>query len=181
MGRSVSSFFRRVCISLVGFFLAGCHRHELTWDESRLEGLRVRAEAHLVGPSRDTISIWVTSVNTTAQTRSLSFSACGDVTARVMSTKVRNGRPLHIWDYAATLQRPRMVPGEISFGCSLIMSTALKARDSVTLVSLSFPVSKVLGDSLPPGRYRVVAYPRVQSAERGFPAGELDLRLPGPE
>lgn len=157
------------------FALLGCHYRPSPAD-LETPGLRVRAETHLVGKARDTLQVWMTGENISREPRSFGYSTCPNATTRISSTHFTNGKPTHVWDYA-TMMHPELAKEDQIAMCSGGLSTALMPGQSATFTVLSVPVAKILGDSLPPGRYRVTAFPVIYFLT-GLCAGEVDLRVP---
>ena len=65
--------------------------------------------------------------------------------------------------------------------CTLALPVRMLAPgDSAALAAIALPVRTVLGDSLPPGRYRIEAQLVGNGSKAGFlRAGEVELRQPG--
>ena len=162
-------------ISAAVFASLACH-HRPSQPYLEVPGMRVRAETHLVGKDRDTLQVWITGKNKSRERQSFGFSTCPDISMRISSTHFTNGKPTHVWDYLV-MSHPEIASGEIATMCSGGMATGVMPGDSVTFTFLSVPVARILGDSLPPARYRVVAYPKIYYLG-GLCAGEVDLPAP---
>ncbi|MFL5552705.1 MAG: hypothetical protein ACJ770_07875, partial [Gemmatimonadaceae bacterium] len=133
------------------------HGGRLDFDQVP-EGLRVRAESHLIGKAGDTLQVWMTGENRSREPKEFGYSTCPDVTTRISSAHLTNGKPSHVWDYMTMTHPDLAKPGAILV-CSAGAETTVMPGHSVTFLFLSVPVAKILGDSLPAGRYRVTAFP----------------------
>jgi hypothetical protein len=158
-------------------FLGACHPRSIGYDAGP-EGVLLSAQSVLTGAMRDTLSIWIKAVNTSREPRSIGYASCA--TARISSLATRSGKPVHSWDYATNAD-PRLTDpnNHYAWTCGGIVGTTLMPKDSLGMPFLSIPVAKILGDSLPSGRYRVVAYPVYIGPNDGIKAGEVELRAPG--
>ena len=157
-------------------FLGACHPRSIGYDAGP-EGVQLSAHSVLTGAMRDTLSIWIKAVNTSREPRSIGYASCA--TARINSLATKSGKPAHSWDYATNLD-PNLANPNNHYGwrCEGVVATTLMPKDSLGMPFLSIPVAKILGDSLPSGRYRVVAYPVYIGPNDGIKAGEVEFRAP---
>jgi hypothetical protein len=161
---------------LLFFFAVGCNRRGRNHD-ARLEGVNVSGETVLLGSRKDTLSIRITTANTLPEPRTLTYMRCPFVTTRVTSVEQTQGRPVHTWDYATMLD-PQVNEPHTGIGCSSVATFTLPPHTSVLDTFLTIPVSRVLADSLPAGRYRVTATPGLMGLRDGrVDAGVVDLRV----
>ena len=147
---------------------AGCHRG---YSGPVVESVRFAARAEVITPGDSLLRVRVIARNTgRAVTWSLELGHCS-LNFRV--AMLSQATP-HEWDYArwrtavnplcpAYLESWRLAPGD-----------SLSTRDLERIVK----VRDVLGDSLPPGRYRVIAFVGFNSSQTSgdLAAGEVELR-----
>ena len=146
----------------------GCRR---AYSGPVVESVRFVARAEVITPGDSLLKFRVIARNTgRAVTWSLELGHCS-LTFRL--TTLSQDTP-HEWDYArwrralsplcpAYLESWRLAPGD-----------SLSTRDLERIVR----VRDVLGDSLPPGRYRVIAFVGFNSTQSSgdLAAGEVELR-----
>ena len=197
----------RVCaIGGVVIALVGCHRREM-WRNPAFEvsGVRLYTDVSLGGAAHDTLRVGVWGWNTTRQVKMLTIgggcSQWGDALHVVVAQGARR------WDsdawraqrrLAAEAKRqadsarraaaappdtggrrhttPRLVLGEVCTAHAIMAQIA--PGDSGGIISVDLPVAAIIGDSLPPGLYRVRASYQGKEGRvaRGVPKGEVVLR-----
>jgi len=150
-----------------------------TLEFLRTDGFRYRAGNAVVGPALDTLRIAVVVVNGSGEQRAIPLSSLCAPFNRVAASVTSRGR-----EWESDAWRPARQPASrdssgrpMFFACPMqVMGIAPGA--SKTFV-LAVPVSEVLGDSLPSGRYRVTARVRVSGKlVRGLDAGEVEFASP---
>lgn len=154
-----------------------------------ISGVRFFASSKLSGERSDTLFVSVSGRNGNRQMREITLGGCPDwVLVRAIAAKPY----LKSWSSAAwrkdslarlLVRRDTTPDGRpIIYGaCSLVLPVRMMAPgDSGGLAAIALSVRSVLGDSLPPGRYRIEAQLVGNGAKAGFlRAGEVELRLPG--
>jgi hypothetical protein len=149
----------------------------------RVDDVRSAARSAIVGLNLDTLRVDVTLLNTAKTPRVLKISPCY---GNPLVIKVqRDGR---VWESAAWERDTVHVAtfrdsvGKVIpqvFICSAMVVLELQPGRSVLAYSSSIPVREVLGDSLPPGRYRIRAFFSLnRHSIEGVSAGEVELRAP---
>jgi hypothetical protein len=135
--------------------------------------VRFAARAELVSPGDSLVEVRVVAVNTARAVRTVEWGNCS-MDVRVSSV----GRtPTRQWEYVAwaNSRRPPLV-------CLLYLATRdLAPGDSISPGDYMrrLPIRLILGDSLPPGRYRVTARVGANGRSSGdLEAGEFELRSP---
>ena len=163
--------------------VVGCRHVAPVPEPLRTEDVRSTARSALIGLNRDTLRVDVTVLNTAKTPRVLQTWVCG---GNPLVIKVqRDGR---IWG-SGDWERERMQPPAVrdstgkvipyAFVCGSMMVRKLPSGRSVLAYSSSTPVREVLGDSLPPGRYRIRAFFSLnRRSVEGIPAGQVELRAP---
>ena len=153
----------------------GC-RHGVVRESRHLpmDGVRFVAHARLLTPGDSLLEVRVRAVNTGGAIRTLEFGNCS-MNVGVSSV---GAEPARKWEYVvwASSRRPRRE-------CLDYLGVRdLAPGDSVSPADFRrhLDVRAILGDSLPPGRYRVTA--RVTANGRHsehLEVGEVELRPPG--
>lgn len=170
-----SSLHRVSRLVLVGIpFLFGCRQHT-THESPRLpiDGVRFVAHARLLTPDDSLLEVRVRAVNTGRAIRTVEFGNCS-MNVGVSTVGPTTARQ---WEYVvwAKAQRPP-IP------CLSYQATRdLAPGDSVSPTDFMrrIPVHAILGDSLPPGPYRVTARVTVNGRPSdNLASGELELREP---
>jgi hypothetical protein len=160
-------------------FVSCHHPASNTLEFLRTEGFRYRAGSAVVGAASDTLRIAVVAVNGSPDERAIVISSPCAPFNRVAASVRASARE---WDSDTWLPAKQPASHDsigrpIFFGCSM-MVMGISPGTSRTFV-LVIPVSEVLGDSLPRGRYRITARVRINGElVRGLEAGEVELSSP---
>lgn len=143
------------------------------------KGYRYRAGVAVIGPERDTLRVAVVVVNESNQQRWLPLSHCPVYANAVKARVTAGGRN---WSSEVYEQRQHVVPHDstgkpmLEACASSLLVMTFPPRASYTSV-LKVPVREILGDSLPSGRYRVIARLMGNGGDgRKLDAGEVILR-----
>ena len=167
--------FRVLLLLVAAPALALACRRRLTYapPSPRIDGVRFAAQAAVVSPGDSLLEVRVRAVNTARAVRMLEWGNCS-MDVRVSSV---GGTPARSWEYVAwaNARRPPLV-------CLLYLASRdLAPGDSIAPGDYfrRLPVRVILGDSLPPGRYRVTARVGANGRSSGDVAGgEVELRAP---
>ena len=160
--------------------LAGCHHPAYSGPpQLSTKGYRYRAGVAVVGPERDTLRVAVVVVNESNQQRWLPLSRC-PVYANAVEARVTAGE--RNWSSEVYEQRQHVVVRDstgkpmLEVCASSLLVMTFPPGASYTSV-LKVPVREILGDSLPGGRYRVIARLMSNGGDgRKLDAGEVILR-----
>lgn len=153
--------------------LAGCRQHVNSQPlRAPIDGVQFVARARLLAPGDSLLEVRVRAVNEGRAIRTLEFGSCS------MNLGVASvGRtPERKWEYLVWTDSARP-----AHSCEPYLAT----RDLVPGASVSpsdyirrVPIRAILGDSLPPGRYRVTARVTANGRSSGeLVSGEVELRL----
>lgn len=165
----------------------GCTRGD-HYRPRPIGGVRFFAMTKLNRGAADTLWVSVSAHNRGRRPREIESGGCVD--ALVVRAVSSDPRPVtwdsHAWRQAEVAQRnarrDTIVGGRpvLSEVCLPTLSVRLLApRDSGHIAALAVPVRAVLGDSLPPGRYRIQTRLGGNGWEAGYlVAGEVELRAP---
>ena len=165
---------RLAVILLVGSALAGCGRRR-TPEQPNLspDGIRFMARSGLEAPGDTLLYVQVRAVNDARAPRTLEWGAC-TINVRISTL---GPPPVRVWDYVAferALTPKRFCP-------MYLVTRDLSPGDSVSPAEYlrRIPVRRILGDSLPPGRYRATARVGTNGRSSGdIDGGEIELRPP---
>jgi hypothetical protein len=138
-----------------------------------MDGVRFVAHARLLTPGDSLLEVRVRAVNTGGAIRTLEFGNCA---MNVGLSSV--GSPARKWEYVvwASSRRPRLECLDYQAIRDLAPGDSVSPAD----FRRHLPIRAILGDSLPPGRYRITA--RVTANGRSsehLVVGEVELRPPG--
>lgn len=154
-------------------FLGGCGQRVIREPvRPPIDGVRFVARATLLAPGDSLLEVRVRAVNTGQAIRTLEFGSCS-MNLGVVSV----GRtPERKWEYLvwANSRRPALSCEPYPATRDLAPGTSVSPSDYIRRV----PIPAILGDSLPPGRYRVIA--RVFANGRSsvqLESGEVELQL----
>lgn len=162
-------------LALAGLLLAafaslgGCRQRQRT---PSVESIVFAARAELLSPGDSILRVRVVATNTgRAATWTLQLGHCS-MNVRVVTAPPTTTRA---WDYGRwrnALKPPATCPASLT---SWRLPPGMSASSSE--LERTIRVRDVLGDSLPPGRYRVTALVAFNNQSSGdLPAGEVDLR-----
>ena len=151
-------------------------------------GVRFFANAGLTGGVGETLRVQVSAHNRGRRLRQIDAGGCGDALLVRVTSPVKSGAA---WDSkvwreaeisALNARRDTTPKGRpIIYGaCAPVAITReLAPHDSGAIAAVTIPVRAVLGDSLPPGRYRIETRLFGNGWKAGqLTAGEVELRLP---
>ena len=170
------SCLHRVHRLLVGVpVLLGCRQHT-THELPRLpiDGVRFVAEARLLAPDDSLLEVRVRALNTGGAIRTVEFGNCS-MNVGVSPVGMTSARK---WEYVvwASSRRPPIPCLQYQATRDLAPGGSVSPADFIRRI----PIHAILGDSLPPGRYRITA--RVTANGRpsdNLESGEVELRQPG--
>ena len=138
-----------------------------------LDGVRFMARAEVLSPGDSVLDIRVRAINGSRRMRTLEYGACS-MDVLVSSVGLT---PERQWSHVAWYNGPAG-----RHACLLYLASAtLTPGDSVAPGEYSrrIPIRLILGDSLPPGRYRVIGRVGANGRSSGdLDAGQFDLRRP---
>jgi len=158
----------RIRVLVVAVALAACHRRD-PGPFGKPGDVRLSLDASVPDATPDSVVLRIRAVNRARQMRVVNVPHCP------MSIAFATGRgaATRVWD-ALALQRSR---GEDPGGFCLtyaILGEVAPGDTSVTYRT-SIPIRAILGDSLPPGRYRAILGGNAKR-EGGLVSREIDLR-----
>ena len=156
-----------------------CHRVSYSPEFLRTDGFQYRAWSAVIGAALDTLQVAVVTVNDSRQQRVIVVSSPCAPFIRVAARIRAGGREWdsEIWHPTKQAAERDSSGTPIVSGCSLIVMQ-ISPGVSKTFV-LAVPVKEVLADSLPRGRYRVIARVRINGELiQGLEAGDVELSPP---
>ena len=155
---------------LLAILVCGCHRRNVYYQPPTLEGIQFVASSTVVD---DTVEIWLTIINRSPSLRQLAAGP-PELPLEVTSVNPDAAGILHKWTLADMLKaeetRPRIY-APVEWVWSIEPGTYKKTR------VVQFAVKRILGDSLPSGRYRIKLHPGFHATQM-IDAGEIELRAP---
>jgi hypothetical protein len=135
-------------------------------------GVRSTAVASLTGLAADSLQVRITVANHAAAARIIQVPHCA-MSVVVTQVQAKSATPTRRWEYDAWC-RPQA--GPYADAClSYAVLTSVPPGDSAMTYRFVIAVRSVLGDSLPPGRYRVAIGGNAKGVG-GLAAGEVTLR-----
>ena len=166
----------------------GCRRRTTYYEPLTIEGLRFFAASELAG---DSLAAHVMARNDAAVERRIAGGSaggtCGDAlrlrayAAGATGRRARGDAPRwdsELWRRATTTRYSQDGYEEVCIESGVWL---LAPGDSVRVGTLSVPVRAILGDSLPPGRYRLTVRLNNSAARAGeLPAGDVELMRASP-
>ncbi len=172
--------FARAALSASILILAAaaCTKRVTYYQSPPITGLRFFSTAELTGPVADSLRVRVSARNDARVRRVLESGICGyPLVLRVYRLTDASGRrATAVWD-SGVWERARQRPDEVCL--ALAVQVRMSPGDSAALAVLVLPVQAVLGDSLPPGRYRLTAQLNSSGGSAGeISAGVIELRAP---
>lgn len=155
----------------VALATASCGRRAHNYPATfTTDGLRFFAAARLIGGT-DSLLVSIAARNDAGAQRALQGGICGDsFVLRVYREPVTRRRPDPVWD-SGVWRRATDPPNRVCLPVGVLQ--VLAPGDSTAVAGLALPVRAVLGDSLPPGRYRLKA-----EYHGTVDAGSVELRAP---
>jgi hypothetical protein len=163
-----------------GVLVAGCHHRRSTQPLRSIEGFRFGAYSTFVGSHADTLRVTGTAENVSKRLLENVSSPCEQLNR--LSIVAQAGS--RTWDSKkweiAQLPVYHDASGRvIESGCLLIGFVTFIAPGALQRYELRIPVSRILGDSLAPGKYRITARIVINGREVGnLPAGEVQFAPP---
>jgi hypothetical protein len=169
-----------VIVALHAAVLAGCHPRRGADPSRSIEGFRFGAHATIVGSHADTLRVTATAENVSNRALEDMFSPCYQLNR--LSIVAQAGS--RTWDSQkweiAQLPVYRDASGRaIESVCLPVAFVTLIGPGGLQRYELRAPISRILGDSLEPGKYRLTARIVINGRE----VGELragDVKLPPP-
>jgi hypothetical protein len=151
---------------------AACHRVSY-YEAPELKGISFEAYSAFRGPSLDTVGIWSRLIATEDASPTIQRGGCPP--SAQFELVSANPREAHKWDYFAMLEAKSRQAG-MGFGClAILLVGPITPEMEQSALWFTIATKDVLGDSLPPGRYKItLLLPFVGS--KPIPAGFLDLR-----
>jgi hypothetical protein len=163
------------CLVILLPLVLGC-RHRVVRESRHLpmDGVHFVAQARLLTPGDSLLEVRVRAVNTGGAIRTLEFGSC----AMNVGLSSVGSAPARKWEYVvwANSRRPRLECLDYQAIRDLAPGDSVSPAD----FRRHLPVRAILGDSLPPGRYRITA--RVTANGRSsehLDVGEIELRPAG--
>jgi hypothetical protein len=163
-----------------GVLVAGCHHRRGAAPSRSIEGFRFGAYATIVGSRTDTLRVTATAENVSKRPLEDMSSPCYQLNR--LSIVAQAGS--RTWD--SKKSEIAQIPVYHDASGRIIESVCLPMA-LVTLIGpgglqsyeLRTPVSRVLGDSLAPGKYRITARIVINGNEvEDLHAGDVELRSP---
>jgi hypothetical protein len=166
---------------LTSVLFSGCHRASYSPESMRIDGFRYSAGSAVVGAAFDTLRVAVVVVNDSRQYRELGFPSCPPM---LNPLKIRVTASRREWDSETSEIRKQPVyldsTGKpIPRVCVAMLPVMTFPPGASYTYVLKVPVTAVLGDSLPKGRYQVTAQLRINGYLTGrLPAGYVKFSSP---
>jgi hypothetical protein len=175
----------------LGLAVAGCHRREYEPPMASVRGMRFYGSSSFRNGNTDSLLVEVSSENRSGERRTLMSGSCGRRYESLIVRIISVARPKSQWSTTAwqNAERARraanrvvlpngVVLDEVCAGVGIDIDVA--PGDGIKPVAaVIVPVRDILGDSLPPGRYRIEALVTGSASKAGYiRAGEVDLRGP---
>jgi hypothetical protein len=157
--------------------LIGCHNRHRYYVGPTISGLSFTANAEVVGPARDTLSVTVDALNGSNEGVSIEFNPCAGLSQLV----VKADRKHRTWDSrvweAQRLQLLRDTASRrIEEVCVGGVPTLTLPPGKAYTYSLRTPFSRILGDSLAQGIYQITALLEINGRTiKSLKAGEIDI------
>jgi hypothetical protein len=162
-------------------FILGCHlrRADQVSEGLRLDQIGFSARSALVGPPADSIQVTVVAVNESSHDRMMEISGCPPRPVTILARHANKTWNSRVWERSKapvyrdsaghilpTISMCYIVGGQVSPGGTRSYDDRISVRD-------------ILGDSLPPGRYKSTARLYINRQEaKALSAGEIELHLP---
>jgi len=158
-----------------------CHRVSYGPDSLKIDEFRYSVGSAVVGAGLDTLRVAIVVVNGSRKEGFLSFPHCPPILSPVKAL-VRSGDKEWNSEISEVRKQPEYFDSSgkaIPQVClAYLVGVSFPPGSSYTYV-LKVPVTEVLGDSLPAGRYRVIAQLRLNGfLTRRFSAGDVQLAAP---
>jgi hypothetical protein len=196
-------FFRYWVVVAVVVAAGGCSQRRAKSSSVRqnlfqppTKGVKYWTTATPIGPSQDSISVNINAHNATAETLSFHVSTCGSLD-NVVSFGVyrpphgllhRGGKRVWSADEWQRLRRPPRSPQPETGGLTSVIVAdchgqtylvALPPNGDAVIGRRLMAVRDMLGDSIPPGRYHVLASLRSMGGDlKDIKRGTVELRQP---
>ena len=162
----------KYCVLLLSLLTAACHRVSY-YKPISMEGVEFIAHSGLIGPSSDSVGVWVSMRNTTPYPHQIRSGACPPSAQFSTARGVKN-EIVHKWDYVAMRTAIAKKHGT-AYGCILVlMISFIPPGHETTYKAFTIAAKDVLGDSLPPRRYAVTLLLPIEGIGP-LPAGVVDL------
>ncbi len=175
----IRAFVRLGPLALLSMLAAtACTKRVTYYRSPPITGLQFFSTAELTGPVADSLLVRVSARNDARVRRVLESGICGYplVVRMYRLTDAAGRRATAVWD-SGVWERARQRPDEVCL--ALAVHVMMSPGDSAAVASLVLPVQAVLGDSLPPGRYRLTAQLNSSGGSAGeINAGVIELRSP---
>jgi hypothetical protein len=162
--------------------VVGCkhHRRNEVPKPLRLDGVRFSAQSRIVGTTADSLLVTVAATNQSTHEQWIGFSGCRPGPVEVSVRRAHKKWNSNAWEASKVPVYHDSTGGimQAAMLCSGVAAMRLEARASLHFVR-QISVRDMLGDSLPPGRYKITA--RLHAYDQStddLHAGEIELRLP---
>lgn len=159
-----------------------CHHHRAdeVSERLRLDRIRLSARSALVGTAADSVQVTVAAVNESSLDQAIEISACEPSPLEIHAQHANKSWDSRAWEQSK-VPVYRDSTGHVVLPisiCSLVTVTLVPPGVSASY-DRRISVRDILGDSLPPGRYKIRARVYINTqGSKGLPAGEIELRLP---
>ena len=134
-------------------------------------GLAFAVSTAVTGARNDTLRAHVTITDTTSQPWRLEYGACA-LALFAYRTPTRTGPPA--WN-----STQRRTAGGLDYMCPLYLRVGILEAGETSSpreLNAAYPLTEILGDSLPNGRYYFTAHVRMNWRTKELPAGDAELR-----
>ena len=159
-------------IAAVAFVFVACHRVSY-YKPPKLQGVSFEAYSALRGPLPDSVGIWSRLITTDDAPPTIERGGCPPSA----QFELLSDNPKHVrkWDYFEMLEAKSRRAG-VGFGCLLYLLVGpITPEMKESALWFSIAIKDVLGDSLPPGRYKITLFLPIVGS-KPIPAGVLYLR-----
>jgi hypothetical protein len=149
-----------------------CHRVSY-YEPPKLEGVSFEAYSAFLGASLDTVGIWSRLIANEHASPTIQRGGCPpSAQFELVSGSPRESRK---WDYFAMLEGKARKSG-VGIGClAYLLAGPIMPEMKQSALLFTIATKDVLGDSLPPGRYKITLFLPIVGS-KPIPAGLLDLR-----
>jgi hypothetical protein len=152
--------------------VVACHRVSY-YEPPKLEGVSFEAYSAFRGASLDTVGIWSRLIANEHASPTIQRGGCPpSAQFELVSGNPREARK---WDYFAMLEGKGRQSGVV-FACLAYLAVGpITPEMKQSALWFTIATKDVLGDSLPPGRYKITLFLPIVGS-KPIPAGLLDLR-----
>ena len=162
----------------LALLLSACHHSTYTHPGMSTSGFRFSPGSAIVGDASDTLRVAVVVVNGSREQREIAIPTCAPFLNQVQAKLRRNGR---VWS-SETYEKRKMPTYFDSVGrpipqvCPAVLLVMTFPPGASHTYVVRVPVRDILGDSLPSGRYSVMASLRINGdLKKALDAGHVEL------